>query len=89
MDHHQLITITVTILFFLFYRLRQNIRDALQGNEIGPIMERAKISHNYKFGSVEGNMIFEGTRYLPKEAMLELTLKAFGYDIDMMEVKLI
>ncbi|XP_070843707.1 apolipoprotein Bb, tandem duplicate 1 [Chaetodon trifascialis] len=66
--------------------LRQKIGDALQGNEIGPIMDPTKFSRNYKFGSVEGNMIFEGTSYLPKEAMLEMTLKAFGYDIDMMEI---
>ncbi|KAI3364234.1 hypothetical protein L3Q82_011034, partial [Scortum barcoo] len=51
--------------------LRQKIRDALQGNEIG---------------SLEGNMIFEDTSYLPTEIMLEMTLKAFGYDIDMMEI---
>ncbi|XP_076613031.1 apolipoprotein B-100-like [Chaetodon auriga] len=66
--------------------LRQKIGDALQGNEIGTIMDPTKFSRNYKFGSVEGNMIFEGTSYLPKEAMLEMTLKAFGYDIDMMEI---
>uniref|UniRef100_A0A3Q3G119 Vitellogenin domain-containing protein n=1 Tax=Labrus bergylta TaxID=56723 RepID=A0A3Q3G119_9LABR len=65
---------------------RQRILDALQGNEIGPIMDPTKFSSNYKIGSVEGNMIFEGTSYLPKEVMLEMTLKAFGYDIDMMEV---
>ncbi|KAM9339237.1 apolipoprotein B-100-like [Symphorus nematophorus] len=66
--------------------LRQKIRDALQGNEIGPIMNPTKFSRNYKMGSLEGNMIFEGTSYLPKEVMLEMTLKAFGYDIDMMEI---
>ncbi|XP_069014860.1 apolipoprotein B-100-like [Embiotoca jacksoni] len=66
--------------------LRQKIRDALQGNEIGPIMDPTKFSRNYKIGSLEGNMIFEGTSYLPKEVMLEMTLKAFGYDIDMMEI---
>ncbi|XP_041814966.1 apolipoprotein Bb, tandem duplicate 1 [Chelmon rostratus] len=66
--------------------LRQKIGDALQGNEIGPIMDPTKFSRNYKIGSVEGNMIFEGTSYLPKEVMLEMTLKAFGYDIDMMEI---
>ncbi|KAM6992517.1 apolipoprotein B-100-like [Tautogolabrus adspersus] len=65
---------------------RQRILDALQGNEIGPIMDPTKFSSNYKIGSVEGNMIFEGTSYLPKEVMLEMTLKAFGYDIDMMEI---
>ncbi|XP_029281700.1 apolipoprotein B-100-like [Cottoperca gobio] len=66
--------------------LRQKIRDALQGNEVGPTMDPTKFSRNYKIGSVEGNMIFEDSSYLPKEVMLEMTLKAFGYDIDMMEV---
>lgn len=37
-------------------------------------------------GSVEGNMIFEGDSFLPKEVMLEMTLKAFGFDVDMLEV---
>ncbi|KAF0023648.1 hypothetical protein F2P81_024278 [Scophthalmus maximus] len=66
--------------------LRQKILDALQGNEVGPIMDPTKFSRNYKIGSVEGNMIFEGSSYLPKEVMLEMTLKAFGYEIDMMEI---
>ncbi|CAB1445170.1 unnamed protein product [Pleuronectes platessa] len=66
--------------------LRQMIRDALQGNEIGATMDPTKFSRNYKLGSVEGNMIFEGTSYLPKEVMLEMTLKAFGYEMDMMEI---
>lgn len=83
--------LTVFLHFFAFSscRLRQKIRDALQGNEIGPIMDPTKFSRNYKIGSVEGNMIFEGTSYLPKEVMLEMTLKAFGYDIDMMEVNIL
>ena len=71
---------------YLCYRLRQKILDALQGNEIGTVMDPWKFSRNYKAGSVEGNMIFEGASYLPREAMLEMTLKAFGFDIDMMEV---
>ncbi|XP_071396803.1 apolipoprotein B-100-like [Centroberyx affinis] len=66
--------------------LRQKILEALQGNEIGTVMDPIKFSRNYKMGSLEGNMIFEGTSYLPKEVMLEMTLKAFGYDIDMMEI---
>ncbi|XP_077408246.1 apolipoprotein Bb, tandem duplicate 1 [Vanacampus margaritifer] len=66
--------------------LRQKIRDAIQDNEIGPIMDPTKFSRNYRMGSVEGNMIFENISYLPKEAMLEMTLKAFGFDIDMMEI---
>lgn len=74
--------------FFLSFRLRRKIGDAMQDNEVGPIMDPTKFSRNYKIGSVKGNMIFEGASYLPKEAMLEMTLKAFGYEIDMMEVKL-
>ncbi|KAM6992516.1 apolipoprotein Bb, tandem duplicate 1 [Tautogolabrus adspersus] len=66
--------------------LRRRILDALQDNKIGTTMDPTKFSRNYKIGSVEGNMIFEGTSYLPKEVMLEMTLKAFGYDIDMMEI---
>ncbi|KAJ4919646.1 hypothetical protein JOQ06_027831 [Pogonophryne albipinna] len=66
--------------------LRQKILDALQGNEVGAPMDPTKFSRNYKIGSVEGSMFFEGSSYLPKEVMLEMTLKAFGYDIDMMEV---
>uniref|UniRef100_H3D442 Vitellogenin domain-containing protein n=1 Tax=Tetraodon nigroviridis TaxID=99883 RepID=H3D442_TETNG len=66
--------------------LRFKIRDILQGNEIGPIMDPTKFSRNYKMGSVEGNMIFEGNSYLPKEVMLETTLKAFGYDMDLLEI---
>nr|XP_061806662.1 apolipoprotein B-100-like [Nerophis lumbriciformis] len=66
--------------------LRQKIRDAIQDNDIGPIMSPMKFSRNYRIGSVEGNMIFEDSSYLPKEAMLEMTLKAFGFDIDMMEI---
>ncbi|CAI5683953.1 unnamed protein product [Oreochromis niloticus] len=66
--------------------LRHKLQDAIQGNEIGPIMDPTKFSRNYKFGSLEGNMIFEGTSYLPKEVMLEMTLKAFGYDINMVEI---
>ncbi|XP_029590044.1 apolipoprotein B-100 isoform X2 [Salmo trutta] len=66
--------------------LRQKILDALQGNEVGTVMDPTKFSRNYMIGSVQGNMLFEGTSYLPKEVMLEMTLKAFGYNVDMVEV---
>ena len=71
---------------FCLHRLRQKILDALQGNEVGTVMDPTKISRNYKVGSLEGNMIFEGASYLPKEVMLDMTLNAFGYDVDMFEV---
>uniref|UniRef100_A0A674MR38 Apolipoprotein Bb, tandem duplicate 2 n=1 Tax=Takifugu rubripes TaxID=31033 RepID=A0A674MR38_TAKRU len=66
--------------------LRHKIRNLLLVNEISPIIHPTKFSRNYKMGSVEGNMIFEGDSFLPKEVMLEMTLKAFGFDIDMLEI---
>ncbi|XP_064781714.1 apolipoprotein B-100-like [Oncorhynchus masou masou] len=66
--------------------LRQKILDALQDNEVGTVMDPTKFSRNYMIGSVQGNMLFEGTSYLPKEVMLEMTLKAFGYNVDILEV---
>uniref|UniRef100_A0A672H2F2 Apolipoprotein B-100-like n=1 Tax=Salarias fasciatus TaxID=181472 RepID=A0A672H2F2_SALFA len=62
------------------------ILEALQGNDIEPTMDPTKFSRNYKIGSLEGNMLFDSSSYLPKEVMLDMTLKAFGFDIDMMEI---
>ncbi|KAL2082440.1 hypothetical protein ACEWY4_022258 [Coilia grayii] len=68
--------------------LRQKILDALQGNEVGTVnsFDAPKFSRNYKVGSLEGNMIFEGNSYLPKEVVLDMSLNAFGFDVDMFEV---
>lgn len=47
-------------------------------------------SHNYKIdsplGSVQSNIIFDATDTLPKEVMLETTLKVFDYNYDVFEV---
>ncbi|XP_053345355.1 apolipoprotein Bb, tandem duplicate 1 [Clarias gariepinus] len=64
----------------------QKILDALQSNEVKTFMDASTISRNYKIGSLEGNMIFDKENKLPTEVMLEMTLNAFGYDIDMVEV---
>lgn len=37
-------------------------------------------------GSVQSNIIFNGTDTLPKEVMLETTLNAFNYNYDIFEV---
>uniref|UniRef100_A0A8B9GSZ3 Apolipoprotein B-100-like n=1 Tax=Astyanax mexicanus TaxID=7994 RepID=A0A8B9GSZ3_ASTMX len=66
-------------------QLREKILDALQGNEIGEVMNPAQFSRNYKIGSLQGSMIF-GEDELPKEIVLEMTLNAFGFDFDMFEV---
>ncbi|XP_063079429.1 apolipoprotein B-100-like [Engraulis encrasicolus] len=66
--------------------LRQKILDALQGNEVGTVMDPTKFSRNYKIGSIEGNMLFDGSSYLPKEVVLDIALNAFGFDVDMIEI---
>lgn len=37
-------------------------------------------------GSVQSNIIFDATDTLPKEVMLETTLKVFDYNYDIFEV---
>lgn len=49
-------------------------------------MDPTKFSRFYKMGSLEGNMIFESPTELPRELMLEMTLDAFGFDMDLVEV---
>ncbi|XP_072313030.1 apolipoprotein Bb, tandem duplicate 1 [Eucyclogobius newberryi] len=66
--------------------LRQKIVDATTDNTLGPAENTLKVSRNLKIGLIQSNMIFEGASYLPKEVMLEMTLKAFGFDLDMMEI---
>lgn len=48
------------------------------------------MSGNYKiatpFGSVQSNIIFDAANTLPKEVMLETTLKVFDYNYDVFEV---
>uniref|UniRef100_A0A3B4XVK3 Apolipoprotein B n=1 Tax=Seriola lalandi dorsalis TaxID=1841481 RepID=A0A3B4XVK3_SERLL len=48
------------------------------------------MSQNYKInspmGSVQSNIIFDGRDTLPKEVMLETTLKVFDYNYDIFEV---
>ncbi|XP_050993857.1 apolipoprotein Bb, tandem duplicate 1 [Labeo rohita] len=68
--------------------LRDKILYALQGNEIRPSTDPTKYSRNYKIGSLEGNVIFESEELLPNEVILEMTMNAFGYDIDMFEIGL-
>uniref|UniRef100_A0A3P9J441 Apolipoprotein Bb, tandem duplicate 2 n=1 Tax=Oryzias latipes TaxID=8090 RepID=A0A3P9J441_ORYLA len=53
---------------------------------VAPYFDPMKLSSNYKLGSLESNMIYESGSYLPKEVMLDMTLKAFGFEIDMMEI---
>lgn len=51
------------------------------------LMEPDELSRYYRLGSFEGNMIFESPNELPREVMLEMTLNAFGFDMDLIEVQ--
>jgi len=75
------------MLFCLLPSLKQKIREAFQGNEIEMLMEPNELSRYYRLGSLEGNMIFESSNELPREVMLEMTLNAFGFDMDLIEVQ--
>ncbi|CAB1331056.1 unnamed protein product, partial [Coregonus sp. 'balchen'] len=67
------------------------IEEALQDHQhsVNPF---TTMSRNYKMdtamGSIKSNMIFDSTPSLPKEVLLETTLKAFGYNGDMLEVSI-
>uniref|UniRef100_A0A3P9J468 Apolipoprotein Bb, tandem duplicate 2 n=1 Tax=Oryzias latipes TaxID=8090 RepID=A0A3P9J468_ORYLA len=67
-------------------QIRNKINEAMKNSVVAPYFDPMKLSSNYKLGSLESNMIYESGSYLPKEVMLDMTLKAFGFEIDMMEI---
>ncbi|XP_018588227.2 apolipoprotein B-100 [Scleropages formosus] len=71
-------------------RTREMIKQALGRNNVPSPMDFTKFSRNYKINpmmaSMEGNVLFESTGYMPREVMLETTLNAFGYNLDILEV---
>ncbi|MBN3301215.1 APOB protein, partial [Amia calva] len=81
-------------------QLKDMILEALKGNEVPAAQDFKTFSRNYQMSSsmpsqgdplsttMKGNMIFDPSGYMPREVMLETTLKAFGYNIDMFEVGL-
>lgn len=68
--------------------------DALQGTDISTHNDYATKSRNYKLGlahesmqaAVQGNIVFDPSSQLPREVLLETTLKAFGFSMDIWEV---
>uniref|UniRef100_A0A3P9MAN0 Apolipoprotein Bb, tandem duplicate 2 n=1 Tax=Oryzias latipes TaxID=8090 RepID=A0A3P9MAN0_ORYLA len=67
-------------------QIKNKINEAMKNSVIAPYFDPMTLSSNYKLGSLESNMIYESGSYLPKEVMLDMTLKAFGFEIDMMEI---
>ncbi|XP_072772227.1 apolipoprotein B-100-like [Nerophis lumbriciformis] len=74
-------------------KLARKIIDALQDIDVGTHDDYMTKSRNYKLGvahenmqvNIQGNLIFDPSNHLPREILLESTLKAFGYNMDMWE----
>jgi len=68
--------------------------DALQDTDVATHNDYITKSRNYKLGvahentqaNIQGNVIFDPSNQLPREVLLETTLKAFGYSMDIWEV---
>lgn len=68
--------------------------DALQDSDVTTHNDYTTMSRNYKLGvahenmqaSIQGNVIFDPSSQLPREVLLETTLKAFGFNMDIWEV---
>uniref|UniRef100_A0A3P8TQQ5 Vitellogenin domain-containing protein n=1 Tax=Amphiprion percula TaxID=161767 RepID=A0A3P8TQQ5_AMPPE len=80
--------------FILYLSLGQKIMDALQDTDVETHNEYTTKSRNYKLGmahesmqaGIQGNVIFDPSSQLPREVLLETTLKVFGYSMDIWEV---
>ncbi|XP_054618361.1 apolipoprotein B-100-like [Dunckerocampus dactyliophorus] len=75
-------------------KLARKMMDALQDIDVVTHNDYTTKSRNYKLGvahenmqaNIQGNVIFDPSNHLPREVLLESTLKAFGYNMDMWEV---
>lgn len=72
----------VTLSFSL--RLRSKLEAALEDMP-GNIGYDAT-SRNFRLPGVQGNLIFDPSSQLPREVLLETSLEAFGYKMDLFEV---
>ncbi|KAM7395254.1 hypothetical protein PAMA_006830 [Pampus argenteus] len=75
-------------------KLGEKIMDVLQDTDVATHNDYTTKSRNYKLGiahesmqaSIQGNTVFDPSSQLPREVLLETTLKAFGYNMDLWEV---
>uniref|UniRef100_A0A3Q3W5I2 Vitellogenin domain-containing protein n=1 Tax=Mola mola TaxID=94237 RepID=A0A3Q3W5I2_MOLML len=75
-------------------KLAMKIMNALQDTDVATDNDYTTKSHNYKLGlsykdmlaSIQGNIIFDPSSHLPREVLLETTLKAFGFNMDIWEI---
>uniref|UniRef100_A0A3Q1IQG0 Vitellogenin domain-containing protein n=1 Tax=Anabas testudineus TaxID=64144 RepID=A0A3Q1IQG0_ANATE len=74
--------------------LRTKLLDALQDTDVTTHHDYTTKSRNYKLGvgyenmhaGIQGNIVFDPSSQLPREVLLETTLKAFGFNMDIWEV---
>ncbi|TKS75533.1 Apolipoprotein B-100 [Collichthys lucidus] len=75
-------------------KLGKKIIDALRDTNVATHSDYTTKSRNYKLGvadenmqaSIQGNVIFDPSNQLPREVLLETTLKAFGFSMNIWEV---
>ncbi|XP_070781811.1 apolipoprotein B-100-like [Enoplosus armatus] len=75
-------------------KLGKKIMDALQDTDVATHSDYTTKSRNYKLGmahesmqaGIQGNIVFDPSSQLPREVLLETTLKAFGFNLDIWEV---
>lgn len=68
--------------------------DALEDVDVTTHSDYTTKSRSYKLGmahesmqaSVQGNVVFDPSSQLPREVLLETTLKVFGFSLDIWEV---
>ncbi|XP_069829207.1 apolipoprotein B-100 [Dendropsophus ebraccatus] len=81
--------------------LKGKLEETLKSNAVPAIIDDfTKLSKNYQFSKnvnipgvdenvgakVEGNIMYDSTGYMPREAMLETTLYVFGGSVDLFEI---
>uniref|UniRef100_A0A672PDZ7 Vitellogenin domain-containing protein n=1 Tax=Sinocyclocheilus grahami TaxID=75366 RepID=A0A672PDZ7_SINGR len=78
-------------------QLGKTIVKVMQDDEVLTHSNYTQLSRNYKMdvfmpgkdamgSNMQGSIIFDPSSHLPREVMLETTLKAFGYNLDFMEI---
>ncbi|CAJ1077019.1 apolipoprotein B-100-like [Xyrichtys novacula] len=67
-------------------KLGRKIVDALEDTEVTAHSEFTTKSGNFKLSGIQGNIIFDPSSQMPRELLLETTLKAFGFNMDVWEI---
>ncbi|KAM8832925.1 apolipoprotein B-100-like [Spinachia spinachia] len=75
-------------------KLGKKIMDSLQDTDVTTHSDFTTKSRNYKMGlaqeniqaAILGNIVFDPSSQLPREVLMETTLKAFGFSMDLWEI---